>query len=85
MVNLKYLLYIDGQSSKLLVNSIFEAKRCAEIYFEYKQPLRIECFCSPTTICEWNYNYITNAWIKNESHNTGTCRYSSLCQNEAIP
>jgi hypothetical protein len=68
MVNTKYLLYVNGQSSKPLVNSIKEAKRHAEGQLVYKPSLRIECYRAPVTTCIWVYDYQTGAWVKSAGH-----------------
>jgi hypothetical protein len=56
MVNIKYLIYINGQSIKPLVNSIREAKRHAERHLKYQPSLKIECYRAPITTCIWIYD-----------------------------
>jgi hypothetical protein len=64
MVNIKYLIYINGQSIKPLVNSIREAKRHAERHLEYQPSLKIECYRAPITTCIWIYDYQLREWVK---------------------
>jgi hypothetical protein len=68
MVNTKYLLYINGQSSKPLVNSIKEAQRHAERQLVFKPSLRIECYRAPITTCTWLYDYQAETWVKTAGH-----------------
>jgi hypothetical protein len=62
--NIKFLVYINGQSNKPLVNSIEEAKRYAMRKLEYKPSLRVECYTAPFTNCVWVYDYGKGEWIK---------------------
>jgi hypothetical protein len=73
MTNHKFILYINGQSTKPLVNSLSQAMRHAEAHLKFRPSLRIECFRSPIVACVWNYDHKTNAW------NKSVCRESELC------
>jgi hypothetical protein len=74
MNNKKYLLYINEQSNKQLVNSIQEAKRQAECHTKYRPSLRIECYSAPTTACIWTYDYKTRSWVNiADYHNSDRC------------
>ena len=64
MVTLKYIVYINDQSSKPLVNSIAEAKMYAVSNIKYKPVLRIECYSWPTKIGEWIYDYQAEVWLE---------------------
>jgi hypothetical protein len=44
MVNIKYCIYVDGQSTKLLVNSIAEAKLYATYHIGDTEIIMIECY-----------------------------------------
>jgi len=71
MGNIKYLVYINGQSSKPLVNSLEEAKRYATSKISYKPSLRIECYSAPSTACEWMYDYTSGKWVKTVDRHKG--------------
>jgi hypothetical protein len=71
---MKYLLYINEQSIKPLVNSIKEAMKHAEAHLEHKPSLRIECYRAPTIACVWSYDYHLKEWVKAADHrNTELC------------
>lgn len=81
MGNIKYLIYIDGQSSKPLVNSIKDAKLHAECLKKYKPSLKIECYRSPITACIWIYDYNIETWVKTaDYHDTHLCCLTADCK-----
>jgi len=81
MDNIKYLVYVDGQSSKPLVNSLKEAKLHAERLKKYKPSLRIECYSLPKTACIWIYDYNIETWLKTaDYHNNNLCCLAADCQ-----
>ena len=81
MRNIMYLVYIDGQSIKPLVNSIKEAKTHAERYVKYKPSLRIECYSSPITACIWVYDYKIKDWIKTADYqDVNLCCLAAECK-----
>jgi hypothetical protein len=64
MDTLKFIVYINDQSSKPLVHSIAEAKQYAVRNIIYKPSLRIECYSWPFKISEWIYDYQTVEWVE---------------------
>ena len=64
MDTLKFIVYINDQSSKPLVHSFAEAKQYAMRNIKYKPSLRIECYSWPFKISEWTYDYQTGEWAE---------------------
>ena len=64
MNNVKYIVYINEQSTKPLVHSIAEAKQHATRHIEYKPSLRIECYSMPFLISKWIYDYQIEEWVE---------------------
>ena len=64
MNNIKFIVYINEQSSKPLVHSIAEAKQYAARHIEYRPSLRIECYAMPHLISKWIYDYKIGEWIE---------------------
>jgi len=63
-VNIIYLVYINGQSTKPLVHSIAEAKQFATRNIQYKPSLTIECYSMPHLISKWIYDYEVEKWVE---------------------
>jgi hypothetical protein len=81
MGNMKYIVYVNEQSIKPLVNSIKDAKLHAENHKKYKPSLRIECYSSPITACVWIYDYNIEAWVKiADYHKPDHCCLATDCQ-----
>jgi hypothetical protein len=64
METIKFIVYINEQSTKPLVHSIAEAKEYATRNIEYKPSLKIECYCAKFQISEWIYDYQIKDWIE---------------------
>lgn len=64
MVNIKYYIYIDGQSTKLLVNSIAEAKLYATHHIGYREIIMIECYCLQCLVSKWIYDCKLGEWFE---------------------
>jgi len=64
MGNVKFIVYINDQSSKPLVHSIAEAKQYATRNIQHKPPIRIECYSLQFKISEWVYDYHAEEWIE---------------------
>ena len=64
MNNIKFIVYINDQSSKPLVHSIAEAKQYATRHIEYKPSLRIECYSMPFLLSKWIYDYKIEEWVE---------------------
>jgi hypothetical protein len=62
MGEIKFIVYINGQSSKPLVHSISQAMAYASRNLRYKPSLRIECYCALFKISEWVYDYHDEQW-----------------------
>jgi hypothetical protein len=64
MGEIKFFVYINGQSTKPLVHSIAEAKRYATRNIGYLPSLRIECYSRSCLISEWIFDYRAESWVE---------------------
>jgi hypothetical protein len=64
MGEIKFIVYINEQSTKPLVHSIAEAKRYATRNIRYLPSLRIECYSRSFMISEWIFDYLAGTWVE---------------------
>jgi hypothetical protein len=64
MSEIKFIVYINDQSTRPLVHSIAEAKRYATRNIEYAPELRIECYSRLCLISEWIFDYHAGSWVE---------------------
>jgi hypothetical protein len=64
MGEMKFIVYINGQSTKPLVHSLEEAKRYATRNIGYTPELRIECYSRSSMISEWAFDYRAGSWVE---------------------
>jgi len=64
MGEIKFIVYINDQSTRPLVHSIAEAKRYATRNIGYLPSLRIECYSRSFMISEWVFDYGAGHWVE---------------------
>jgi hypothetical protein len=64
MGEIKFIVYINEQSTRPLVHSIAEAKRHATRNIGYAPELRIECYSRLCLISEWIFDYHAGSWVE---------------------
>ena len=64
MYNSKFIVYINGQSTKPLLHTLEEVKQYATRHIEYKPFLRIECYTTPYQVRKWTYDYQIEDWVE---------------------
>ena len=64
MSDIKFIVYINEQSTRPLVHSIAEAKKFATRNIAYTPSLKIECYSGSFKLSEWIYNYPEGEWVE---------------------